>query len=72
MADLPDRNQLTEIMNQALLQLQTALTSAEIWIQLGVIIAVYFLASALFTPSCNAHWFAWAPSATALAAYIHW
>lgn len=50
MADLPDKNQLTEIMNQALLQLQTALASPEIWIQLGVIIAVYFLASALFTP----------------------
>jgi small-conductance mechanosensitive channel len=50
MADLPDKTQLTELVDNALLQLQNALASPDIWIQLGVIIAVYFLASALFTP----------------------
>jgi len=50
MADLPDKTQLAEILNNTLLQLQNALASADIWIQLGVIIAVYFLASTLFTP----------------------
>lgn len=50
MADLPDKTQLTELLDGALLQLHSALQSPEIWIQLGVIITVYFLASTLFTP----------------------
>lgn len=50
MADLPDKTQLTELLDSMLLQLHNALLSPETWIQLGVIIAVYFLASALFTP----------------------
>ena len=50
MADIPDTTQLTELLDTALLQLHNALVSPEIWIQLGVIIAVYFLASTLFTP----------------------
>lgn len=50
MADLPEKTQLTELANHLLLQLQNALLSPEVWIQLGVIIAVYFLASVLFTP----------------------
>lgn len=50
MADLADKTQLTELVDNALLQLQNALASPDIWIQLGVIIAVYFLASMLFTP----------------------
>lgn len=50
MADLPDKTRLTELLDNALMQLQTALTSPDIWIQLGVIITVYFLASMLFTP----------------------
>lgn len=50
MADLPDKTQLAALLDNALLQLQTALTSPDIWVQLGVIMAVYFLASTLFTP----------------------
>ncbi len=50
MAELPDTTQLTELLDDAILQLHNALASPDIWIQLGVIIAVYFLASTLFTP----------------------